>query len=83
MAFIAVGGVLGPRRIGERRRSGERETHGDLSDRTALGNCGFELACTISRCLLRPCACTAAEGGGGSRDQDSRGSEGGVAYKRM
>lgn len=36
-----------------------REAHGDLSDRTALENCGFELACAISRCLLRPFVCDA------------------------
>lgn len=33
-----------------------REVPGNLSCRTALENCGFELACTISRCLLRPSA---------------------------
>ena len=32
----------------------EGETYGDLSVRTALENWGFELSCTISRCLLQP-----------------------------
>lgn len=35
-----------------------REAHSNLSRRIALENCGFELACTISRCLLRPSACS-------------------------
>lgn len=39
-------------RVGERARKVRR----NLSRRTALENCGFELACTISRCLLRPSA---------------------------
>lgn len=54
-----------------------REAYGNLSCRTALENCGFELACTISRCLLRPSAC------GVGRVEESaieiaRGSKGGL-----
>jgi len=53
---LSRGGYFGVWRIGERRRRWE-EAYGNLSGRTALENCGFELACTISRCLLRPSAC--------------------------
>lgn len=39
----------------KKREDGEEgETYGDLSVRAALGNWGFELSCTISRCLLQP-----------------------------
>lgn len=38
----------------ERQGGEEGETYGDLSVRTALENWGFELSCTISRCLLQP-----------------------------
>lgn len=40
----------------ERQVEEEGETYGDLSVRTALENWGFELSCTISRCLLQPTA---------------------------
>jgi len=53
-----------------------RETRGDFSDRTALENCGFELACTISRCLLHPSACGAKREEGVPRDRDNRGFKG-------
>jgi len=53
-----------------------RETRGDFSDRTALENCGFELACTISRCLLHPSACDAKREEGVPRDRDNRGFKG-------
>lgn len=39
-----------------KKRTVAKKVPGNLSCRTALENCGFELACTISRCLLRPSA---------------------------
>jgi len=79
-----VNGLYG---IGERSREEAknwrtvrkmRETRGDFSDRTALENCGFELACTISRCLLHPSACGAKREEGVPRDRDNRGPGGGL-----
>lgn len=58
-----------------------RETHGDLSDRTALENCGFELACTISRCLLRPSACGAERQEGVLAIEIAGGSRGGACIQ--
>lgn len=57
------------------------ETHGDLSDRTALENCGFELACTISRCLLRPSACGAERQEGVLAIEIAGGSRGGACIQ--
>ena len=54
MIFIAIRGYLG--KSEELVKKVMREEHGNLLGRTALENCGFELACTISRCLLRPSA---------------------------
>lgn len=51
----------------KKREDGEEgETYGDLSVRAALGNWGFELSCTISRCLLQPAWEESGVGGTGA-----------------
>lgn len=74
MILITVGGGNRSRRIGEQRETWESTT-GNLSDRTALENCGFELACTISRWLSRP-FCVQREMGKWIHIGGSRGSKG-------